>query len=40
LILSGGSADELLPLLNRPVRLVDNLVLDGLVIIAREGIAG
>lgn len=40
LVLSGGSAGELLPLLNRQVTLVDNLVLEGLVMIAREGVAG
>lgn len=40
LVFSGGSADELSPLLNRPVTLVDNLVLEGMVMIAREGIAG
>lgn len=39
-VLSGGSAGELSPLLNRPVTLVDNLVLEGLVMIAREGVAG
>lgn len=40
LVFSGGSAGGLLPLLNRPVTLVDNLVLEGLVMIAREGVAG
>ena len=40
LVLSGGSAGDLPPLLNRPVMLVDNLVLEGLVMIAREGVAG
>jgi type III pantothenate kinase len=40
LVLSGGSAGELSPLLNRQVALVDNLVLEGLVMIAREGVAG
>lgn len=40
LVLSGGSAGELLPLLNRRVTLADNLVLEGLVMIAREGVAG
>lgn len=40
LVLSGGSAGELSLLLNRPVTLVDNLVLEGLVMIAREGVAG
>lgn len=40
LVFSGGNAGELSPLLNRPVMLVDNLVLEGLVMIAREGVAG
>lgn len=38
--LSGGGAQQLAPLLNRPVMLVDNLVLEGLLIIAQEGVAG
>lgn len=38
--LSGGGAQPLAPLLNRPVMLVDNLVLEGLLIIAQEGAAG
>lgn len=40
LALSGGSAAQLMPLLNRQATLVDNLVLEGLIVIAQEGIAG
>ena len=39
-VLSGGSAAELAPLLNSTTRVVDNLVLEGLLIIAQERIAG
>jgi type III pantothenate kinase len=35
-ILSGGAADELSPYLNDTVQVVDNLVLDGISVIARE----
>jgi type III pantothenate kinase len=35
-VLSGGSSRELLPALNAPVEVVDNLVLDGLLEIARD----
>ena len=35
-MLSGGAAESLAPLLNIPVRVVDNLVLEGLVRIASE----
>jgi type III pantothenate kinase len=39
LVLSGGNARELAGLLNRPLTLVDNLVLEGLINIAREGVS-
>ena len=36
-LLSGGSAKDLQPHLNPPAKVLDNLVLEGLVIIAAEG---
>ncbi len=36
-LLSGGNAKDLVPHLNPPVKVLDNLVLEGLVIIAGEG---
>ncbi len=36
-LLSGGSAKDLQPHLNPPAKVLDNLVLEGLVIIAEEG---
>ena len=38
-LLSGGSAKDLQPHLNPPAKVLDNLVLEGLVIIAGEGAA-
>ena len=38
-LLSGGSAKDLQPHLNPPAKVLDNLVLEGLVIIAEEGAA-
>ena len=35
-ILTGGAANLIAPYLNRPYQLVDNLVLEGLLILARE----
>ena len=37
-ILTGGAANLIAPYLNRPYQLVDNLVLEGLLILAREEI--
>jgi hypothetical protein len=38
-LLSGGNAKDLQPHLNPPAKVLDNLVLEGLVIIAGEGAA-